>query len=97
MNSSRKDPGGIGSLFSREAAAQWPAIPHVAIDDITNLPLIGTARRNIPIRSTNRYTSKKNANKVIETKNTQFTYIRQGKNNYNIFGHFSSVSYKNRH
>lgn len=77
MNSSRKDPGGIGSLFSREAAAQWPAIPHVAIDDITNLPLIGTARRNIPIRSTNRARQRKT--RVIETKYTQFTYMRQRK------------------
>lgn len=43
-NSPRRDPGGNGSLFSRKAAAQWAAIPHAAITDITNPPLIGTAR-----------------------------------------------------
>lgn len=35
-NGPRKDPGGVGSLFSREAVAQW-----AAIHDITNLSLIG--------------------------------------------------------
>lgn len=60
-NGPRKDPGGVGSLFSREAAAQWAAIPHAAIDDITNLPLIGTALRDTTVRSTNRWTPGKKA------------------------------------
>lgn len=39
-NSPRKNLGGIGSLFSRETVAQWPAIPYTTIDNITNPPLI---------------------------------------------------------
>lgn len=40
-NGPREDPGGVRSLFSRKAAAQWAAIPHAAIADITSPPLIG--------------------------------------------------------
>lgn len=36
----RRDPEGVGSLFSRKAVAQWTAIPHTPIEDITNLSLI---------------------------------------------------------
>lgn len=74
-NSPRKNLGGIGSLFSRETVAQWPAIPHTAsIDNITNPPLMGTASSK---HTNSFYHCEEHTDKRYSEQDTQFARVKQ--------------------
>lgn len=81
-----RTPGALDHYFHGRRLLNGPqSLTRRAIDDITNLPLIGTARRNTSIRSANRSASKEDPDEDITRRITRYMLYETSRKVINDF------------